>query len=362
MRFFWVARCRALCAPPIALAGRSADSFPFGSPKGFRFTSFAALRLGCHQARVPPTVIPSMRIVGNPTPTGTDCPSLPQVPTPESSDRSLPTIETRVKISRPVADKSRALYRARNFTIFDQEGLAGRKNELAVGYIDLASAKTDRVESVLDGAHNFVRGRFTRQHERVRHAGHRRMGEAFRRPLPVGSFSSDARLGDSEGSRAGCPFRSAPCVRLAFLVVNVEAAVAIGQRTIIHDGAEPCPGDLLSDAIGEGGKACTFAIKVAFQPMADRLVKQYPGPTGTQHHDHFSRRSVDSVEIDDRLARRTQGKFLPAIGVKAIIPFNSFAAAISAICRFLPSLAITETLSRQSWLDVAAICRCCSRS
>src|SRR6185436_18967548 len=31
---------------------------------------------------VPPTVMPSMRIVGRPTPTGTDCPSLPQVPTP----------------------------------------------------------------------------------------------------------------------------------------------------------------------------------------------------------------------------------------------------------------------------------------
>jgi hypothetical protein len=30
---------------------------------------------------VPPTVSPSILRVGDPTPTGTDCPSLPQVPT-----------------------------------------------------------------------------------------------------------------------------------------------------------------------------------------------------------------------------------------------------------------------------------------
>src|SRR5687767_3718763 len=51
---------------------------------------------------VPPTVISSIRIVGRPTPTGTDCPSLPQVPIPSSSFRSCPTIETLVRISGPL--------------------------------------------------------------------------------------------------------------------------------------------------------------------------------------------------------------------------------------------------------------------
>src|SRR6267378_3260949 len=37
---------------------------------------------------VPPTVISSIKIVGSPTPTGTDWPSLPQVPTPSSRARS----------------------------------------------------------------------------------------------------------------------------------------------------------------------------------------------------------------------------------------------------------------------------------
>src|SRR3990167_6468350 len=50
---------------------------------------------------VPPTVMSSMRIVGSPTPTGTDCPSLPQVPTPSSRARSRPTRVTRVSASGP---------------------------------------------------------------------------------------------------------------------------------------------------------------------------------------------------------------------------------------------------------------------
>ena len=51
---------------------------------------------------VPPTVNPSIRNVGCPTPTGTLCPSLPQVPTPVSRAMSWPTIFTRVSASGPL--------------------------------------------------------------------------------------------------------------------------------------------------------------------------------------------------------------------------------------------------------------------
>src|SRR6185312_9717268 len=51
---------------------------------------------------VPPTVSPSRRSVGWPTPTGTDWPFLPQVPTPVSSFMSLPIMETRVSDSGPL--------------------------------------------------------------------------------------------------------------------------------------------------------------------------------------------------------------------------------------------------------------------
>src|ERR1041385_736261 len=62
------------------------------------------LTLSCrdfHRA-VPPTVMLSSFRVGMPTPTGTDWPSLPQVPTPSSSWRSFPTIDTFVSASGPL--------------------------------------------------------------------------------------------------------------------------------------------------------------------------------------------------------------------------------------------------------------------
>src|SRR6185437_3334106 len=53
-------------------------------------------------AAVPPTVSPSMRKVGCPTPTGTPWPSLPQVPMPRSSARSLPIMVILVSASGPL--------------------------------------------------------------------------------------------------------------------------------------------------------------------------------------------------------------------------------------------------------------------
>src|SRR5581483_10795698 len=51
---------------------------------------------------VPPTVMRSILMVGIPTPTGTLCPSLPQVPMPSSSRRSLPTMLTYFSASGPL--------------------------------------------------------------------------------------------------------------------------------------------------------------------------------------------------------------------------------------------------------------------
>src|SRR5579884_1197004 len=54
-----------------------------------------------HQA-VPPTVILSMRNEGWPTPTGTPCPFLPQVPIPGSSAKSLPIMVMRLRSVGPL--------------------------------------------------------------------------------------------------------------------------------------------------------------------------------------------------------------------------------------------------------------------
>mmetsp|Transcript_34863 Transcript_34863/g.63558 ORF Transcript_34863/g.63558 Transcript_34863/m.63558 type:complete len:134 (+) Transcript_34863:448-849(+) len=63
----------------------------------------ASVRRGCGKTQaVPPTVNPSIRSVGCPTPTGTLWPSLPHTPTPVSSAMSLPIMLTRVSASGPL--------------------------------------------------------------------------------------------------------------------------------------------------------------------------------------------------------------------------------------------------------------------
>src|SRR5262249_4605524 len=51
---------------------------------------------------VPPTVMRSTLMVGIPTPTGTDCPSLPQTPMPSSRCKSFPTMLTYFNASGPL--------------------------------------------------------------------------------------------------------------------------------------------------------------------------------------------------------------------------------------------------------------------
>src|SRR5262249_38858809 len=61
---------------------------------GALYDSLGGVRQIVHYFSVPPTVISRILIVGSPTPTGIDWPSLPQIPTPLSSCRSLPTMLT----------------------------------------------------------------------------------------------------------------------------------------------------------------------------------------------------------------------------------------------------------------------------
>src|SRR5205809_6208782 len=84
----------------VAVTGVQTCALPISS-RGAREDVGEQGRVGA-QTAVPPTVMPSRRIVGNPTPTGTDWPSLPHVPTPSSSARSYPTRLTRVSASGPL--------------------------------------------------------------------------------------------------------------------------------------------------------------------------------------------------------------------------------------------------------------------
>src|SRR5213080_3886613 len=141
-------RCDASCAAPMRRTAH--ESSP---PRCWR-------RSGASDAAaqaVPPTVSPSILIVGCPSPTGTLCPSLPQVPTPSSSFRSLPTMDTRVSTSGPFPIKVAPLMGAVTWPS-------------SIMYA--SDAEVHRVNSPLHGTNDVLRIILSGQHVRIRHTRH----------------------------------------------------------------------------------------------------------------------------------------------------------------------------------------------
>ena len=114
-----------------------------------------------------------------PTPTGTACPSLPQVPTPSSSFRSLPTMETRVSTSGPLPISVAPLIGAVILAVFDQVGLRRGEHKFAVGDVDLAAAEIHRVDAILHGANDVFGIVLPGEHVGVGHARHGNVLVAF---------------------------------------------------------------------------------------------------------------------------------------------------------------------------------------
>ena len=272
--------------------------------------------------------MPSMRIVGSPTPTGTDWPSLPQVPMPSSSSRSWPTRADAREHVGAVADQRRALHRRGDPAVLDQVGLAGREDELAAGDVDLAAAERHRVEPALDRADDVLGVVLAGQHERVGHARHRRMREALaaavaggRHPHqpgvePVLQVAAEDAVLDQHGA-AG---------RRA-LVVHVERAAPVRDGAVVDHGHQ-LGGDLLADAPGEGRHA--LAVEVALEAVTDRLVQQDAGPARPEHDGHRAGRRVDRAQLDDRLARGLGREAGPALLLEEEVEGHAAAAAVRA--------------------------------
>ncbi len=198
---------------------------------------------------VPPTVSASMRSVGWPTPTGTLWPSLPQVPTPSSSFRSLPTIETRVSTSGPLPISVAPLSGVpiRPFSIGVR--LARREHELARGDVHLAAAEVDRVDAALDGGDD-LRGRVRpRAHVGIGHARQRHVRERLAPAVAGRRHAHEARVEailHVAAQHAVLDERGAVGGRA--LVVDVERAAAARQRAVVHHRALG-RGHALADAV-----------------------------------------------------------------------------------------------------------------
>src|SRR5215472_10976981 len=86
--------------------------------------------------------------------------------------------------------------------------------------------------------------------------------------------------------------------------------------------------------------------------MTDRFVQQDSRPSRAQHYDHLSRRGLDSIEIDNGLARGTQRKLLPALVFKEVIPFNTAAATVYADLAIFAVLGDNRHIQPAKWLHI----------
>src|SRR5206468_6705440 len=107
--------------------------------------------------------------------------------------------------------------------------------------------------------------------------------------------------------------------------------------------------DTFADESGKGGSL--FTIKIGFQSMTDGFVQEHAGPAGTKDNFHFSRRSLASVQLQNRLSRRLFGEIFGSLVAEEEIqghPTASARAAASGISVCLGDAAHVQARDRKS--------------
>ena len=165
---------------------------------------------------VPPTVIEPILIVGQPTPTGTLWPSLPQVQMP--SER-LEVVAEHVDLAQhvgAVADQVHALERRGDLAVLDQVALGEREHEVAVARCRPDRRRTClRVDAALDALDDLLGVVRAGEQRGVRHARHAARAGSSRggRCRSASSLKCFALSAGRACSRRACRSRSARALR-----------------------------------------------------------------------------------------------------------------------------------------------------
>src|SRR3546814_10807311 len=77
-------------------------------------------------------------------------------------------------------------------------------------------------------------------------------------------------------------------------------------------------------------------VEIAFEPMANRFMEQYAGPSGAEQHGHLARRGVDRAQIDERLVQRLVDCAVPLRLLEQMIVH--IATAEAEIARFAAAI------------------------
>ena len=178
-----------------------------------------------------------------------------------------------------VADEGGAFDGAGDLAVFDEVGLGGGEDELAVGDVDLASAEVDGVEAALDGLDDVLGHVVAVEHVGVGHARHGDVVVALA-AAGAGVGGSHEAGGELVGEVA---LEDAVLDEDVFLggvalVVDVDGAAAVGHAAVVDDG------DLGADATCwpmRPAKAEVFLrLKSASRPWPTASWSRTPGQPG----------------------------------------------------------------------------------
>ena len=211
---------------------------------------------------------------------------------------SLPIMLTLFSALRAAADNGGALDRVQDLAVFHPIGFAGGEHKLARGDVHLAAAKVGGVQALLDAGHDFFRVLVAAQHVGVGHARHRDMGVALAPAVAGGRHAHQARIhGVLDIALEDAIFNQHIALAGVAFVIHVERAAAVGDGAVVQHG-HAFGGHPLANPATESAGA--LAVEIALQPVANRLVQQDAGPTGAQHHGHFTGRRRARFQIGQR--------------------------------------------------------------
>ena len=197
---------------------------------------------------------------------------------------------------------------AGDLAVFDEVGLGGGEDELAVGDVDLSSTEVDGVEAALDGLDDVLGQVVTVEHVGVGHARHGDVVVALA-AAGAGVGGSHEAGGEFVGEVAleDAVFDEDGLLGGVALVIDVDGAAAVGHAAVVDYG-DLAGGDLLTDEAGEGG--CLLAVEVGFEAMADGFVQEDAGPSGAEDYFHLTGGSGYCSQLEDGGAGGLAGKVL----------------------------------------------------
>ena len=203
---------------------------------------------------------------------------------------------------RPIAYQGGSLDRACHLALLNQVGFARREHKLARSDIDLATAKIDGVDTLVNRGDDFLRVVLTGQHVGVGHAWHGQMCVGLAAPVTGGTHAHQTGIHPVlHVAFQNTVFDKHRVLSSDAFIINIQRTATATEGAVINDRTQR-RSHLLPDHAGKGRGP--LAIEVTFKTVADGLVQQDTRPAGTQHHRHGTRRRIDRIEVNQCLAHR----------------------------------------------------------